>query len=142
MLVGAAVSKKQAINQLTIEKGNLPPYFKEDQSIILAISKDLKYDKYLHKGFGKYLGKYEIISQEELKKSKYRDKDKYRYIFDFDPIIITTSYTDGSSSESMRKRFFIYDRVEEKKYGPAKQSSFYSKTIQAYIINLNKIIEN
>ena len=82
-----------------------------------------------------YDAKYIILNEDELNSTAYADKNKYRYYF---------SYYVGTTVQSKigysYKKFYVYDRLKEKKYVTGAQFAFYAKAMEAYLENLNELI--
>ena len=113
-------------------------YFLEDRK---------SYDKWVEKAFeNNYFGKYELVKKEDLKQSKYNDIQKYRYYFTFEKgteyTIKTTSQDVGfknpntKSYTSNYKRYYIFDRLNEKKYSSGAEFSYFSTAMEVYARNL------
>lgn len=141
LIMGPIVQAK-ARKELTEEKGAIPPDFGKDKSTLLVVKTGINsYDKYLIKNFKSYVGKYQIIESADTASSKYTDKVKFRYKFDYNDNVNTmVVYSDGSSMPLVVRRFYIYDRALSKSYSADMTSGYFSKVMKAYIENLNKKI--
>lgn len=80
--------------------------------IIIMHEKDAIYNKRTKKNVaGTYFGKHEFATLDDLEqKSKYENTDKYRYYFFYE--------YDGLNPQTngYLRKFFVYDRIEDKKY--------------------------
>lgn len=99
----------------TVETGAVPPEFGENKASVMIIvmhEKDAIYNKRTKKNVaGTYFGKHEFATLSELEqKSKFEDTSKYRFYFFFQ--------NDGTNYQGTgyQKKFFVYDRKENKKY--------------------------
>ncbi len=140
-----AMIKGAALRNLTVENNAMPSNFGKDKATLICVLKGRESrDKYMRKHFkNEYYGKKVFILESKLNSAKYSDKNKYRYVIDYNSgsLSETTFYSSGGSNTMTAgtSNYFIYDRVEEKTYNSTAQSSAFSKLIQAYAINLEKI---
>ncbi len=138
-----AIVKSKANNNLTEEKGAIPPEFGNKNTTMLFISHHRSYNKYLKKNVKKiYKGNSEIISTEELNSNtEYRNTEKYRYIFDYDYKSYSYTKSDGSFGNGQVKKFYVLDRKNEKKYKSPMTSGYWSKLQKVYLKKLNEKLE-
>ncbi|WP_027002418.1 hypothetical protein [Hugenholtzia roseola] len=137
--------KLMAVSAIKIEKGAIPPNFGKDESTLICVITGKKsYDKHVKKQVSnEYHGKYEFVLRDQVNSDKYKDKSKYRYVFDLNTIhksratynTTTTYYSDITTTAS----YYILDRRTNIVYRSPVTSSFYSKLIQAYMINLEAV---
>lgn len=140
-LVSCWVSVKSFSKNITVECGSIPEDFGADESGILIVKEGIpKYDQKLIKGFEEnYFGEYTFITKGALKKiddtsSVYSDTSQYRYIFKRDKI------SKGRSDKNIHavSKFYITDRMTQKKYYACISSGNFANLIKAYAINLEK----
>jgi len=139
----AAIAKRKAKKELTVDNRAIPADFGKNKSTMLVVKTGKKsYDKYLIKNFEEYVGDYRIVSAEALDSAKYSNKTQFRYVFNFKfEAHIITGY-DGSASTINVRRFSIQDRKDGILYQSPITSSYFGKVMKAYIENLNLEIEN
>jgi len=133
--------KNLAMKRITIENGAIPPDFGEKNTVLMCIITGKKsYDRYIEKHVtNEYKGQYEFVLREDIYNEKYNDIDKYRYLFDLDVItknVNTYSGTEAYTNQIRSASYFILDRKTNDTYQSPVTSSFFSKIIQAYMINL------
>ncbi|WP_347374584.1 hypothetical protein [Aequorivita sp. Q41] len=135
-----AMVKGTANKKLTVEKGAIPPEFGSEKTTMLFITHHRSYNKYLKKNVADiYKGDFEIISEKEFKSDvKYEDKQKYRYVFNFESKSYSYTKSDLSSGSGEVKKFYVLDRKNEKKYFSPMTSSFWSKLQKVYLKKLTE----
>lgn len=118
--------------RITEENKVVPPEFGNSNTFLICVLKDIKlYDKYLKKRTKKnYNGSYIFLKQDDLKNEIYNDKKVYRYIFDH------SKRTYMTSNGAQYKRFFVYDRLKEKKYQLKTEFTFFANAIETYMKRL------
>lgn len=147
---GAIVTSK-ANNHITEEKGAIPPDFGNDNSVLVFITHHRSYNKYLKKNVEKiYKGKFEYATEKEFESDeKYKDLEKYRYVFDYSnspagSVFTSNPVSTGGSGTIMRpalydvKMFSVVDRKTKKVYTSRLTSSFWSKLQRVYLKKLNE----
>ena len=132
-----------AIKNNTVESNAIPPNFgKDNTTLICVIIGKKKYDKKMKKHVeNEYHGKYEFVLRENLNSDEFKDTSNYRYIFDIEKIEKTsTFYVSGrfQTRNVIVNSLGIFDRQAGIMYKSNVTSSFSSKIIQAYMINLEK----
>ena len=86
-----------------------------------------------------YYGDYILLSTDESHDSKYADKEKYRFIFNYSSgSTRTTTYSDGLSSSSTYKRFYVRDRLTGKTYQSGAEFTYFAKAMKVYMANLEE----
>jgi hypothetical protein len=122
-------------SEFTEENKAIPPDFGKNKSeVLLCVLQRGSYNGYLKSAAKEnYNGQYVFIQSSELNSATYADKTKYRYFFDYDGGS-SVSYSNGGSSTF--KRFFVKDRLENKKYQSGAEFSFYAKAMKIYMANL------
>jgi hypothetical protein len=125
----------------TEENKAIPPDFGNEEYTLLCVIKERKsYDKYLKKGVeNNYKGKYEFITEKQLRQTRYKDTETYRYVFDY--IDNYQVVEDGvPTGATFGKMFFVKDRVNDISYIREGQVngaiSNFGKAIVAYMIAL------
>ncbi len=122
----------------------IPPGFGTTDATLLVIRKDKNsYDKYLEKNFEEcYFGKYLIISVDELENKKYKDTNKYPYVFNEDlhqDYIASNNHSlnpdYGLNTYAM---FYVQDRRTGDIYKTKHGTGSFSKWMRAYIVELEK----
>jgi hypothetical protein len=147
---GAVVTSK-ANNHITVEKGAIPPDFGNDNSVLVFITHHRSYNKYLKKNVEKmYKGKFEYATEKEFESNeKYKDIEKYRYVFDYSnspagSVFTSNPVSTRGSGTVLRpalfdvKRFSVVDRKAKKVYSSNLTSSFWSKIQKVYLKKLNE----
>lgn len=147
-----AIVKTKAKKYATVEEGAIPANFGIDNSVVLFVTSGKRsYDKYLKSNIKKaYQGDYILVSKEDIVSSKYADKNKYRYIFDFKKesysyhsnnatIYGQSAHTGMKNATGQVRRFTITDRVDEKDYVMKMTSSFWSKLQRMYMKNMESV---
>ncbi|WP_203256795.1 hypothetical protein [Hyunsoonleella ulvae] len=142
--------KSLALKSYTVEKGAIPPDFGKDNSTLICVltGKNSR-DKYLKKHVEKiYKGKYVFVLSGDMpafnnKSNEYSDIEKYRYVFDFKRNYRTTFTPNPVSNRTdvgsvPLSNYFIVDRKYNKTYNSGGESGYFSKLIEAYMINLEK----
>lgn len=139
--IGKAIETGKAKNEFTAENEAIPPDFgKDKQAVILGIIQNRRsYDKYLESAFKKnYTGPYKLITAEELVSGDYDDKEKYRYVLDYQGGTTQTTIRDGGLTSSIQyKRYFVHDRFENKSYMSGAEFTFFAKALKVYVENLD-----
>ncbi len=138
----AAVAKRKAKKELTVDKRAIPADFGKNKSTMLVVKTGKKsYDKYLIKNFKEYVGDYRIVTSEALDSAKYSDKKQFRYVFNFKFEAHSIMGHDGFTTTIDVRRFSIEDRFDGLLYQSPMTSSYFGKVMKAYIENLNLEIE-
>ncbi len=144
-----ALVKGVANGKLTEKKGAIPPDFgKDTNSVMVFITSNRSYNKYLKKNVSKiYKGKYIFVSLDEFESNeKYNDIDKYRFVFDYNNQMpgYNVVRSDGSIRAPLYnvKKFSIEDRKEKKIYRSKITSSYWSKIQKVYLKKLNEKLES
>lgn len=138
--VGKAIETKKMKSEFTEENNAIPPDFGQDKEAVLLLKfVGTARDGYLKRAAKKnYDGPYEILKKNTTADVAFPDKKKYRYIFDHD---LGTGYsvtgTTGMTRYGNFKRYFIYDRLTDKKYSCGAEFTFYAKGIRVYMDALN-----
>lgn len=129
----SCMQQSMASSRMTVESGSIPPNFGKEETVLLAVTYNKpSYDNYLKKHVTElYKGAYVFVDKEALNDPQYSDAQKYRYIFDYD---LKTS--GHGADKTYAYDFYVIDRAEDKKYDAKFTSSFFSKLIQAYMVNL------
>lgn len=129
-------------NEFTEKHNAIPPDFgKDNEEVFVVILRGRgSYDKYVKGAVKKYYkGKYIYINvkKESLNDDKYSDKKKYRYYFDYsDGSTSTAHYNNGQSSTVTFKRFFVHDRILDKRFQSGGETGLFGKALKAYMGNL------
>jgi len=122
---------------MTVENGFIPPEFGKQKTVMLVLKAGKgNYDKFLVRDFEGYKGEIKMIKESEKDSELYKDKVKYRYIFYF-----TLEDRMVNDKPMSLKKFYIYDRLENKNYVNKYTSSDFSMMRKVYVENLNKEIE-
>ncbi len=134
--IGKAATVSKAKKEFTVENYAIPPEFGNDENsyLIGVLHGPDYYDKFVRNKFEKaYTGKYILLTEEELDSEKYQDLEQFRY---------TLAYTAGSSQTHnvtvTQKKFFVYDRLNKKKYITGAEFPYYAKAMEVYISQLDK----
>jgi len=128
-------------SEFSVENNAIPADFGKENTIIIGILKGKKsYDKYLEKALKKfYTGEY-VLERSSRLSSKYSDREKYRYLFDWDyGSSRTTHYSDGMQTGITLRRFYILDRLTGDKYKCGAEFIKFYKAMCIYIENLDKV---
>ncbi len=134
-----AIEVDHAKKEFTEQNQAIPPSFGKDNSVIVCILHGRNsYDKYLKIAVEEnYKGEYLLIKSADLTSIEYSNKAKYRYVFDYGSgSSLTTIYSNGQSVTTTYKRFFIYDRLEDKKYESGAEFTYFAKAMRVYFANL------
>ncbi len=135
-----AIQASKARKEFTEANNAIPPDFGKKGEVLVGILTTVNsYDKYLKSALNKkYLGEHIFLTTEELDSdSKYSDKTKYRYLFNVEKGSgSTATFSNGLSSTIIKKRQFIYDRLEDKKYISGAEFTFFAKAMKVYAENL------
>ena len=133
-----AIETPKMRKEFTEKNDAIPPEFGEDKNAVLLVIKRGRnsYDKGLKSAVKRYSGKYLLINRDEL--VNYTDLNKFRYIFDYSGgSTHTTHYSNGLSASSTYKRFYVYDRLNDKSYQSGAEFTFFGKAMKVYFENLN-----
>lgn len=119
----------------------IPPDFGKEKTVFVVILRGRgSYDKYVKSAVKKYYkGEYVFVNvkKESLNNDKFSDKNKYRYYFDYsDGSTVTTTFSNGQSASSTYKRFYVHDRLLEKRYQSGGETALFGKALKAYMGNL------
>jgi len=141
-----SIVKSEASNKMTVENGAIPPDLGKDNSTLICVLKGRdSRDNYMKKHIKKnYNGKYEFVLESDLNSEKYNDSDKYRYLFDYNAgSVQSTSFSSPTNGFETRNlptsSYFIKDRKSNEYYFSNISSGFFSKLIEAYSINMEKV---
>ncbi|WP_353778659.1 hypothetical protein [Winogradskyella sp. 3972H.M.0a.05] len=141
-----AIVKGSASKKMTVENGAIPADFGKDDTVLICVLKGRNSrDNYMRKHIKKnYKGKYEFVLQSDVYSHKYDDRDKYRYLFDYNAgSMRSTSYSNLTGEIETRhlptSSYYIMDRKSNEYYFSNISSGFFSKLIQAYSINMEKV---
>ncbi|PWJ28750.1 hypothetical protein [Sediminitomix flava] len=145
-----AYVKMRAISKITVENDAIPPDFGTEETILLCVITGKKgYDKYMKKHVSnEYHGKYEFVMRKDINSDKYQNTSKYKYLFDFEKLQYKTTHSADTPSgfETITittASYYLFDRDENITYKCPNTSSYFSRIIQAYMINLeNERIKN
>ena len=114
----------------------IPPDLGKEKTTFLVVLRGRgSYDNYVKGAVKKYYkGDYEFVNlkKESLTSEKYSDKNKYRYYFDYSD---GSTYTTGTTGGSF-KRFFVHDRLLDKRYQSGGETGLFGKALKAYWGNL------
>ncbi len=135
----AKVNQMKKMKKLyTVEYNSIPPEFGANkEEVLMVILKDDNpyYNGYIKKAVKKnYKGNYVLVKDSEYYDSKYSDKVKFRFYFDFSSGRSFSSH-DGRNSGSY-KRFFVNDRLTDKRYQVNEDFNFFVKAMHIYLANL------
>jgi hypothetical protein len=136
--IGKAIEVPKMRKEFTEKNDAIPPEFGEDKNAVILVIKRGRnsYDKGLKSAVKRYSGKYLLINRDEL--VNYSDISKYRYIFDYSGgSTHTTQYSNGLSASSTYKRFYVYDRLNDRSYQSGAEFTFFGKAMKVYFENLN-----
>jgi len=128
-MITKAHQASKARQEFTEENNAIPPEFgSDDKTVFICILKGKNnYDKSLKKIVTEnYKGKYTFITQEELKAEKYKNKEIYRYLFNY----------FGNGSVHDYREYFVKDRLEILTYQSGAGFSFFDKVLTIYMQNL------
>ncbi len=130
----------------SVKEGAIPPNFGKDNSTLLCIlSGSRGHDKYIRKhAESHYGGEVDFALKSEITEGKYTNPRKYRYLLDHDVSLVqhteySTSSNRTSSYTNKTSGYFIYDRIDRKKYDSGFTSGMYGKILKAYFKNLEKV---
>lgn len=128
-------------NEFTEKHNAIPPDFGKEKTVFLVVLRGRSsYDKYVKSAVKKYYkGDYVFVNvkKESIDNEKFSDKNKYRYYFDYsDGSTQTTTFSNGQSASSTFKRFYVYDRLMEKRYQSGGETGLFGKALKAYMGNL------
>jgi hypothetical protein len=116
----------------------IPIGFGKEDTYLLVLQKNRRYNKWLDKRFPEnYFGKYEVIAPDQISDSKYADKDKYRYTFDFEYGADPDFYRMVATGTMVS--FVLFDRVTGKFYKSAFAGQDVSDYMKDYLIRLEQI---
>lgn len=136
------ITKAMANSKLTEEKGAIPPDFGKNDEILLFMTHQRSYNKYLKKNVKKiYKGKYEFVTESEFsEQEKYKNIENYRYIFDFNYQSLGYNHDKKRDYLYGVKKFSILDRKTGKLHRSRMTSSFWTKLQKIYLKKLNEKI--
>ncbi len=142
VIQSCSVEKNGMKKEFTEKNNAIPPDFGVNKNeVLLVVTKDIsRYDKTLLKTVKKYYsGKYEIISQEEYNNDlKFPDKLKYRFIFNCRAgRTLSGCRNEKTCFIAGYKRFFVYDRLNEKRFESGAEFGNYGLGAEIYLKNLN-----
>jgi len=137
--IGKAIEAPKMRSEFTVENEAMPADFGSDKEAVVLVVQGIGASKWMRKAFKKnYTGPYELVDNGDLNSSKYSDKEKYRYIFSWDAGTGYTVITDsGRSRSGTYKRFYVMDRLEDKKYSSGAEFTFFAKALRVYVENLD-----
>lgn len=132
--IGKAIQTKKMRSEYTEENNAIPPEFGKNTSEVLLVQLTGDPDPFLdiyRKGAvrRKYKGEYEIVNSKTDINTAFPDKKKYRYVFDSD-------YGSKMGSSSLQ-RYYVYDRLIDKKYSCGAEFTYYAKSMRVYMELLN-----
>jgi hypothetical protein len=132
--VGKAIEVPKMKKEFTVINNAIPSDFAQKGEVLMLVLEGRRsYDGYLERAFkNNYSGDIELVTTNVFDK-KYKDITKYRYFFAYDS---GTEYTFSNGSGGTAKRFFIFDRLEQKKYSSGAEFSFFAKAMKIYAKNL------
>lgn len=138
VLILVSCGSGNMLKTYTEENNAIPPDFGKEGTVLLLIKNNsiFNYNHFLNNAFKKnYHGNFELIEEDEINKLPYNNKEKYRYTFDFSyGTGYTSTYQNGHSGNF--KRYYVYDRLIDKKFIKVAEFSAYAKAMKAYAINL------
>ncbi|MBN8642256.1 MAG: hypothetical protein J0L86_10640 [Flavobacteriales bacterium] len=141
-----AIVKSAAVKEMTVEKNAIPADFGAGNTTLICVLKGRNSrDNYMRKHIKNiYKGKYEFVLESDLNSSKYSDKNTYRFLFDYDAGSTSSvghnNVTGRTEAMSLpTSSYYIKDRKNDKIYHSNFSSGFFSKLIQAYVINMEKV---
>lgn len=118
----------------------IPPEFGKDKSeVMLCVIKGRKsYDNYMKKNVTKfYLGKYEFVLEADIKKPKYQDTKKYRYIFHHGGIDPKAIKVDKKGNKyayvTNGYNYYVLDRTTNIAYYNGTSSDMFAALIKKYM---------
>lgn len=139
------IVREMAKSEMTAENGAIPTRFgKSDEVLVCVLKGEKSRDRYMKKHIeAEYKGKYIFVLEDELSSDEYKDTNKYRYEFNHDTKVrqVSTVGSDGFPDKTTVSSawYYIKDRKTQKKYSGGMGSSFHSKLIKAYVMNLEKL---
>jgi len=137
--------KSSAAKKMTVENGAIPPDLGKDNTVLLCVLKGRNSrDKYMKKHIEKYYkGRYEFILEHEVYESKYSNKEIYRYVFDYNAGSVEVVGEDINGRVKTKNlptsSYYILDRKTGTNYYSDAPSGYFSKLIEAYAINMEKV---
>lgn len=139
--IGKAIETKKARQEFTVENEAIPPDFgkNEDEVLLFVLKGRRSFDKWIKKAAKGYTGAHELVLESDMSNSKYSDKVKYRYKFDYSPgtVVTRTNMSTGRSSSSTYKRYYVGDRMSDKTYQSGAEFTYFAKAMRVYVENLN-----
>ncbi|MEH0153810.1 hypothetical protein V6R21_06660 [Limibacter armeniacum] len=156
LLVSAKDVEEKAIQNITVEKGAIPPDFANTHAVLLCMLHDdyNSFNRNMKKHVeNEYHGEVAFVRWEDLEKEKYQDLKKFRYAFSTKLIpaaekkeqhreTSAANSEEAAANDSLQNEdtatAYILDRLENKIYASPFTSSFYGKLTLAYMINLEK----
>jgi len=133
--------QKKMKSEFTLENDAIPADFGKDNTVLIGALKGKKYyDKYLEKALKKTYGGNYVLERSSNLSSKYSDREKYRYLFDWNyGTTRTTTYSDGLQSGITLMRFYILDRLTGEKYQSGAEFTKFYKAMCIYFSNLEEV---
>ncbi|WP_196890565.1 hypothetical protein [Aureivirga marina] len=137
-----ALVRSNIQKDISVENGSIPEEIGQEGTTLICVLKGRSSrDKYMKKHVKKkYHGKYVFVLESDLNSDKYKDVNIYRFLFDYNANSVDTwrQNADGTSTATAlpTSSYFIKDRKENKIYSPKMNSSFFSKYIEAYVIQM------
>lgn len=133
LLVIRPISRNQIQKSINT---NIPPDLGKENTNVIFLLIGTKYDKYIKKRAPKfYLGKQKFMTIKEAGKLTSDTEDVDRFIFSCtDPAV---SFDNFQNTTNITPRYFyIYDRLENKKYQCSPYSSLYVRVMEAYLMEM------
>lgn len=146
LIQSIGLSQSMAFKNNTVESGSIPADFGKNVKTLLIIVSSEEAGSYwkMHRSYKKsiqkyvdagYTGAYKIVDIKE--KSAYLDStDKYRYYFFYD-IDEDQKFSNGTSTTTYTRKFYVYDAPEKKKYPSKVSSSAWGKIATGYLMALD-----
>jgi len=140
LILSSCLTTATAVKHITVENEAIPPDFgKDDSYLICVLSGKNSYDKYVKKHVTNHFhGKYKLVLKNELESDKYKDVSVYRFVLDR---TIERNLGSGKNSDNYTytNDFQIFDRKMDKTYDCPIRAASFSKLLEAYMINLEKV---
>lgn len=140
-----AIVKSAALKKYTIENNEIPPDFGKEKNTLICVLKGRgSRDNYMKKHVKKrYKGDYEFVLESDLDNPKYSDMDNYRYLFDYNAGSVSAMGRNAATGTMQpvnlpTSSYYIKDRKQNVYFSNNFSSGFFSKLIEAYVINLEK----
>lgn len=138
-----AIVKGSAVKRTTYANNAIPPNFAENPGTLVCVLQGRNSrDKYMKKHVEKiYKGDYIFVHKDSLNNSAYSNKDKYRYLFDYNSTTSVQVMPDPNTgmfrqSNIRSSTYYIKDRKTGAAYSNDLNSGYFSKLIQGYVIGL------